>query len=207
MTVPGGDSGENPQANADQPRPEPNYGQPDQGVWPYPPGFDAYPGSAPGYPQPGYAPPGYGGPADYYSAYSAPGYGVPPGTPGSPGYPGYPSPTYDVSPGGYPPSYGAPSYGAPYGYPGPGYITPYPGSYSQPGMASAKTNALATTSLVLSLIAVVFWPVAIIGIVLGVVALNQIKKTGEGGHRLAIAGTAVGTAVLLLGMLYTMSIG
>ncbi len=40
---------------------------------------------------------------------------------------------------------------------------------------------------------------------LGVVALNQIKQTREGGHGLAIAGIAVGAVTLLLNMIWTIS--
>ena len=46
---------------------------------------------------------------------------------------------------------------------------------------------------------------SIIGIVLGVVALNQIKQTREGGHGLAIAGIAVGAVTLLINLIWTIS--
>jgi hypothetical protein len=42
---------------------------------------------------------------------------------------------------------------------------------------------------------------SIAGIVLGVVALNQIKVSGESGRGLAIAGIAVGAVTLLFSML------
>jgi hypothetical protein len=38
---------------------------------------------------------------------------------------------------------------------------------------------------------------AIVGIVLGAVALNQIKQTREEGYGLAVAGIVVGIAVML----------
>ncbi len=41
----------------------------------------------------------------------------------------------------------------------------------------------------------------IIGIVLGFVALNQIKKTGQAGHGLAVAGIAVGIASFVIGLI------
>ena len=44
---------------------------------------------------------------------------------------------------------------------------------------------------------------SIIGIVLGVVALNQIKQTHEGGRGLAIAGIAVGAVTLLINLIWT----
>ena len=46
---------------------------------------------------------------------------------------------------------------------------------------------------------------SIIGIVLGVVALNQIKTSGEGGRGLAIAGIAVGAVTFLLSVLFTIA--
>jgi hypothetical protein len=57
-----------------------------------------------------------------------------------------------------------------------------------------------------SLIASVIWLCgvgSIAGIVLGVVALNQIKQTHEQGQGLAIAGIAVGAVTLLFGFVFT----
>jgi peptidyl-prolyl cis-trans isomerase B (cyclophilin B) len=69
----------------------------------------------------------------------------------------------------YPPPYGQ--------YPPP----PYPG-YTQP----RRTNAMAIASLVTSFI---FAP---LGIVFGHISLSQIKKSGEEGKGLAVAGLAIG---------------
>ena len=60
-----------------------------------------------------------------------------------------------------------------------------------------KTNALAIASLISSFF------VSVLGIILGFVALNQIKKTGEQGRGLALAGiwigfVAVGITVLII---------
>ena len=41
-------------------------------------------------------------------------------------------------------------------------------------------------------------PITIVGIVLGVVALNQIKQNNQQGRGLAIAGIAIGSAALVL---------
>ena len=38
---------------------------------------------------------------------------------------------------------------------------------------------------------------------LGVIALNQIKETRQGGHGLAIAGIAVGVATLIISIIWT----
>ncbi|MFJ1754317.1 DUF4190 domain-containing protein [Kitasatospora sp. NPDC088134] len=84
------------------------------------------------------------------------------------------------------------------GFPtGPGY--PAPAGYpAQPGGArSLYTNGLAIASLVTGLICCV----GFIGIGLGIGALNQIKRTGERGKGLAIAGIVAGCAWLLVGAL------
>ena len=45
----------------------------------------------------------------------------------------------------------------------------------------------------------------VVGIVLGVVALNQIKTSGEGGRGLAIAGIAVGAVTFLISIVFAIS--
>lgn len=85
--------------------------------------------------------------------------------------PAQPAPSYDSAP-----AYGAgtPSYGAP---------------------ASQKTNVLAIVSLVSSFF------ISIVGIITGHIALSQIKKTGEQGRGLAIAGLIIGYVGLLAGII------
>ncbi len=73
-----------------------------------------------------------------------------------------------VPPGGYPTEY--------YGYP-----AGYPAGYPQP----RSTNALAIVSLVCAFL---FAP---LGILFGHISLSQIKKTGEEGRGLAIAGLVI----------------
>ena len=53
--------------------------------------------------------------------------------------------------------------------------------------APAKWNVLAIVSLVTSLL----W-ISLVGIITGHIALSQIKKTGEQGRGLALAGTIIG---------------
>ncbi|MGE5694652.1 MAG: DUF4190 domain-containing protein [Candidatus Sericytochromatia bacterium] len=156
--------------------------QPPSGAFEPPPieqGYGAQPGSAP--PPSGYPPPqGYGQPPGYGQGYGQPpsGYGPPPSTP-----PSYPPP------GGY---------GAPPPYQ-PGYPTP----------PQSRTNGMAIGSLVSSVLAIplaflcgIFGVIAaLVGVVLGIVAINQIKQSGEDGRGLAIAGIAVGGVTLALAVI------
>ncbi len=62
---------------------------------------------------------------------------------------------------------------------------------------------MAIGSLVASVVGLLCGIGSIIGIVLGVLALNQIKKTQQGGYGLAIAGIVVGVASLIISMIWT----
>ncbi|MFX1818385.1 DUF4190 domain-containing protein [Pseudarthrobacter sp. CC4] len=72
----------------------------------------------------------------------------------------------------------------------PQYQPQYQG-YPQPTM-QAKTNTLAIAALISSFF------VSLLGIILGHIALNQIKTTGEGGRGLAIAALVIGYLSLAL---------
>jgi Domain of unknown function (DUF1707)/Domain of unknown function (DUF4190) len=66
----------------------------------------------------------------------------------------------------------------------------------------AKTNGLAMASLACGIAQFGFGPVATIpAIVFGHVALHQIRRTGEQGTGLALAGLILGWAALILGIL------
>lgn len=72
---------------------------------------------------------------------------------------------------------------------------PAPQAYSTATMAP-RTNVLAIVALILGIV------VPIGGIITGHIALSQIKRTGEAGHGLALAGTIIGyalTALYILG--------
>lgn len=104
---------------------------------------------------------------------------------------GYPPPPQG---GGYPPPPGG-------GYPLPpqgGGYPPPPGGFG--GGAPTKTNTLAIASLVCAVLGLLCGVGSILGIVLGVVALNQIKQTGENGRGLAQAGIVVGAIFVVLGI-------
>ena len=65
-----------------------------------------------------------------------------------------------------------------------------------PGAPVAKWNVLAIVSLVTSLL----W-ISLVGVITGHLALSQIKKTGEQGHGLALAGVIIGYVGLLGGII------
>ncbi|MCG7597019.1 DUF4190 domain-containing protein [Mycobacterium sp. PSTR-4-N] len=143
----------------------------------YPPAYNpppSYPAPT-DYPPP---PPGYGAPYPDPNAggtYPGQGYGA-----AGPAYP--PPPQYGTAPGGYPPP--------PMGYPGADY------GYGPP--APQGTNTMAIASLVASILGVCCGIGSIVGIVLGILAINQIKETRQAGHGLAVAGIAVGAVTLVI---------
>ena len=202
------------------------YQQPAQPFEPPAPPFEQ-----PAYtPPPAYDPTGYQSPPQYQSAPGYPQGSFPPAT-DNPGFPppgqaGYPPPPPYADPGGYgapgapgyppPPPYGAPppGFGAPppgFGAPPPGFGPPPPG-YPAPGYAAygppptQKTNPMAIGSLVASIVGVCCGIGSIVGIVLGFVAVNQIKRSGENGHGLAVAGIAVGVLTLLISVVWTIGV-
>ncbi|OBI50898.1 hypothetical protein A5707_00970 [Mycobacterium kyorinense] len=117
-----------------------------------------------------------------------------------PPYPPMP-PQYGGPPAGYSPGYPPPG-GGPAGPPPPWYPDPY-----DPYRAAAPTgtNPLAIASLVASIVGFPLFLMCYIGvggwiagIVLGIVALGQIKQTQQNGYGLAVAGIAVGAVALVL---------
>ncbi|MFJ6754978.1 MULTISPECIES: DUF4190 domain-containing protein [unclassified Streptomyces] len=90
------------------------------------------------------------------------------------------------SPQPYPPSgpYGQPvqpgPYGGPQGWPG------------QPPMVSQKTNALAIVAFVMSLLC----GIPLVPLILGIIALSQIRNRGEKGKGLAVAAIVIHSLML-----------
>ncbi|WP_370331780.1 DUF4190 domain-containing protein, partial [Mycolicibacterium hippocampi] len=119
----------------------------------------------------------------YPPPYPNSGYGAP-AYPPPPQYGGYPPP-----PAGYP--------GADYGYPGSDY------GYGAP--VQQGTNNLAIWSLVASILGVCCGLGSIVGIVLGFMALSQMKQTRQAGNGLAIAGIVVGVVTLLISFGWTIA--
>jgi hypothetical protein len=88
-----------------------------------------------------------------------------------------------------PPAQPAPSYGTS----APSYDAGSPAYAAAPN--GQKTNVLAIVSLVSSFF------ISIVGIITGHIALSQIKKTGEQGRGLAIAGLIIGYIGLVVGII------
>jgi hypothetical protein len=147
------------------------------------------PGPAPGGFPPGQAPPGP------YPPRQAPPRQAPPG----------PYPPRQAPPGPYPP---APAF--PGQAPGGGYQSPpVPGYWSQPPapgfMPVTRTNGLAIASLVLGILWL-FWLGSLVGLVLGLVALKQIKNRNQGGRGIAIAGVVL-SVLWLVGFVVAIIVG
>ncbi|NMM98440.1 DUF4190 domain-containing protein [Bifidobacterium olomucense] len=136
----------------------------------------------PTYPGGGAVPPQtpYGQPQ--YNAAGAPAYGQ---TAYGQPYPGY---------AGQQP-YGASGYGPAYGAGAPPYSPAY-GAYSN----ANQYNGLAIAGFVCSFL------FSIVGLVLSIIGLNQIKKQGGKGRGLAIAGIVISIINTVLGIIITIAI-
>ncbi|MBJ7338050.1 DUF4190 domain-containing protein [Mycolicibacterium sp.] len=126
-------------------------------------------------------PPGYGAPAGYgQPAYQQPGY--PP--------PGYQQPGYPQT--GYPPP----------GMPAPGYPPQYAGGYGYDPYSPVRpvgTNGKAIAALVTSLVGLTFCGLpSFVGVILGIIAMRECKRTGQDGHGMALAGVIVGSVATAL---------
>ncbi len=99
-----------------------------------------------------------------------------------------------------PPAQPAPGYSAPGAAPAYGQAAP---GYGQP--TGAKTNVLAIVSLVASISGFVILPFIgpIVGVICGHISLGQIKKTGEQGRGMALAGLILGYVGIALAIIGT----
>lgn len=121
-----------------------------------------------------------------------------------PADPGLPPPIYPAPQGGFP---GAPGYPGMPGYPGaPGYPPPgypvYPGYDPYRPSKPLGTNGKAVAALVSALVGLVFCGLpSVAGLVFGVIAMRETRRTGQDGYGLALAGVIIGgliTAGLVL---------
>ena len=87
-------------------------------------------------------------------------------------------------------------------------VTDLPAARATAVTPVAKTNGLAIASLACGLAQFVFGPLATIpAIVFGHVARHQIKRTGEQGAGLALAGLILGWATVILGIILIVVVG
>ena len=75
-------------------------------------------------------------------------------------------------------------------------------AYAAAPVPARKTNVLAIVALVLSILSF-----NIIAVILGIIALSQIKKTGESGRGLAIAGIIIGAIGVIFWIIIFIVIG
>jgi hypothetical protein len=143
---------------------------------------------------------------------SYPPRGYPPAAPAPGGYPGAAGPgAYPGAvPSAYPPGPYPPAPAFPGQAPGGGYQSPpVPGYWSQPPAPGfvpvSKTNGLAIASLVLGILWL-FWLGSLVGLVLGLVALKQIKDRHQSGRGIAIAGVAL-SVLWLVGLVVAAIVG
>ncbi|WP_280267226.1 DUF4190 domain-containing protein [Nocardia wallacei] len=114
-----------------------------------------------------------------------------------PSYPQQPQQQYGQQPYGQPQPYGQQPYGQPT-YPPGGAYQPY----GYPQQQAQGTNGLAIGSLIASILGLCTCIGAIVGIILGIIALNQIKERGGEGRGLALAGIWVGAAAIVLQIIW-----
>jgi hypothetical protein len=125
-----------------------------------------------------------------------------------PGYPSqYPPPQqpgqWQQEPSGQPATYGQPAaYGQPATY---GQASQDQWQQPQGPPPKPRLNALAVVSFILGIFA--FVGGVLFSVILGIVALNQIKRRGERGRGFAIAGLVLsGLWIVLLGVGFTLAV-
>lgn len=122
--------------------------------------------------------------------------------------PGYGQAPYGQQPTyGQQPQYGQPAYGQQPGYDQQAaYGQPYPPAYGQPaygGYPQAGAYAPPPATNTMAILALIFGIIlAPLGVVFGFIARGQIKRTGESGDGLALAGIIIGGIFTLLIIAY-----
>jgi hypothetical protein len=112
---------------------------------------------------------------------------------------------YPANPGLPPPVY-PPPYPGTSGYPGgyPGFSTgyPYPVDPYRP-QKPPGTNGKAIAALVTALAGLLFCGLpSIAGLILGIVAMRETRRSGQYGYGIALAGTIIGALVVTFWSLY-----
>ena len=88
-----------------------------------------------------------------------------------------------------------PQYGAQPGYP-PQY--PYGGYGYPPAPAQSGTSGMAIAAMVCGICGFLCIVPGVVGIILGIVSLSQLKRTQQNGRGMAITGIVVGAAWIVL---------
>lgn len=101
------------------------------------------------------------------------------------GYPPEPGATPPYGP--VPPQYGVPQYGAP-----PGYAPPNGYGYGYPA-SQGGTNGLAIAAMICGICGFACLVPGLVGIILGIVSLPQIKRNEQSGRGMAITGIVLGS--------------
>ncbi|MEV0228880.1 DUF4190 domain-containing protein [Nonomuraea sp. NPDC050786] len=185
---PGGGYGQQPPAGGG------GYGQQP------PSGGGGYGQQPPSYGGGGYSqqPPSGGGGYGQQPPSGGGGYGQQPPSGGGYGQGGYgeqpPSYPQDLGYGQQPPSYG--------GYAQQGYGQQGYSQYGPPPQQARSTNGMAVASLVLGIVGLIFCGLTSIpGVILGHIALNRIKKSGEEGSGMAVGGLVTSYITVVLWVL------
>ncbi len=106
---------------------------------------------------------------------------------------------YPADAGLPPPVYPPPPYP---GQPNAGYYQPYPG---YPPLKPPGTNGKAIAALVTSVAGLICCALpSIIGLVLGIIAMRETKRTGQDGYGLALAAVVIGALVAVGIVLYVL---
>ncbi|KRE29285.1 hypothetical protein ASG82_27110 [Mycobacterium sp. Soil538] len=99
-----------------------------------------------------------------------------------------------------------PVYPPPYpGPPPPGYYSAYPAYATYPGYPPRPpgTNGKAIAALATALGGLICCGLpSIVGLVLGIIAMRETRRTGQNGFGLAVAAVVISTLLIIVGVIY-----
>lgn len=75
-------------------------------------------------------------------------------------------------------------------------------STTQPTTTGQKTNTMAVVALVVSIL---FFTIPVVGLVLGIIALSQVKKKNEGGKGLAVGAIVISVIAVVIDIIVVMA--
>ena len=118
-------------------------------------------------------------------------FGPPPVADQPGGLPGQPWP-------GAAPQQQLPQYGPPPGYPPQQYQYQYGYGYGYPPPQRSGTSGMAIAAMVCGICGFLCLVPGLVGIILGAISLPQMKRSGQNGRGMAIAGIVVGALWIVL---------